>query len=153
MDGHLISRLLARRRLGLVFSCLVGLYGFIMSILIATSIGLNSYTPEELDTVERLQYILQSVVAVGALVGAVAALMAVFHPPLAMALFIAAGVIAAVGLGLVATSWAVVSGPRVEYYLAPVTVVHWATAALLARSILEKAPTMHQPTVHEEVTR
>ena len=132
MDGH-IARLRSYRRLVLGFSGLVGLYGFVMSFLVATSIGFNSYTMEELDSIERLQELLRSVVAVGAVVGAVAAVIAVFHIPGGVALFVIGGVIASIGLGLVGAGWALVGGTRVEYFLGSVPVVHWAAAGLLAR--------------------
>ena len=132
MDSH-IARLFSHRRPVLLFSGLVGVYGFIMSFLVATSIGLNSYTLQELDSIERLQELLRGMVAVGAIVGAGAALVAIIHPPAAVALFIIGGIIAAIGLGLVGSGWALVAGPRVEYFLGPVPVVHWATAGLLAR--------------------
>ena len=132
MDGH-IARLRSHRRLVLGFSGLVGLYGFVMSFLVATSIGFNSYTMEELSSVERLQELLRNLVAVGAVVGAVAAVIAVFHIPGGVALFVIGGVIASIGLGLVGAGWGLVGGPRVEYFLGPVPVVHWAAAGLLAR--------------------
>ncbi len=132
MDGH-IARLRSHRRLVLGFSGLVGLYGFVMSFLVATSIGFNSYTMEELSSVERLQELLRNLVAVGAIIGAAAAVIAVFHIPGGVALFVIGGVIASIGLGLVGAGWALVGGPRVEYFLGPVPVVHWAAAGLLAR--------------------
>ena len=124
------------RRLGLAFSGLVGVYGFFMGLLIATSIGLNSYTLQELDAVERLQELLRGMVAVGAILGCLAVVAVAFHPPLGAVLLVVAGVVSAVGLGLAGAGWGVVGGPRVEYYLAPVPLVHWATAGLLTRSIL-----------------
>ena len=132
MDGHIV-RLQSHRRLVLGFSGLVGLYGFVMSFLVATSIGFNSYTVQELDAIEGLQELLRNLVAVGAIIGTVAAFVAVFHTPGGVALFVVGGVIASVGLGLVGSGWALVGGPRVEYFLGPVPVVHWATAGLLAR--------------------
>lgn len=142
MDRHL-ARLFAHRRLVLLLSGLIGVYGFIMSFLIATSIGFNSYTLEELDSIEKLQHILRNVVAVGAILGTVAAVLAVFHIPLAIATFIAAGIVGAIGLGLVGAGWSLVSGPRVEYYLAPVPVLHWATASLLAWSLVSEVSRTH----------
>ena len=142
MDRHL-ARLFAHRRLVLFLSGLIGVYGFIMSFLIATSIGFNNYTPEELDSIEKLQQVLRNVVGVGAILGAVAAVLAAFHIPLAIATFITAGIVGAIGLGLVGAGWGVVSGPRVEYYLAPVPVFHWVTAGLLAWSLVSKGPRTH----------
>ena len=127
----------------LFLSGLIGVYGFIMSFLIATSIGFNSYTPEELDSIERLQQILRNVVAVGAILGTVAAVLAVFHTPIGMATFMTAGIVGAIGLGLVGAGWGVVSGPRVEYYLAPVPVLHWLTAGLFAWSLVGKVSRTH----------
>ena len=133
MDGH-IARLRSHRRLVLGFSGLVGLYGFVMSFLVATSIGFNSYTMEELSSVERLQELLRNLVAVGAIIGAVAAFIAVFHIPGGIALFVIGGVIASIGLGLVGSGWALVGGPRVEYFLGPVPVVHWADSGVTGAS-------------------
>ena len=144
MDSPLARRLpFTKRRLGLAFSGLIGLYGLVMSFLVATSIGLNTYSTEELESIERLQGIFRNIVAIGAIVGTAAALVATFHTPSAIALFAVAGVITATGLGLAGGGWAVVSGPRVEYYLAPVPVVYWATAGLLTRSFFSKTPTTH----------
>ena len=137
MDRHL-ARLFAHRRLVLFLSGLIGVYGFIMSFLIATSIGFNNYTPEELDSIEKLQQTLRNVVAVGAILGTAAAVLSLFHTPIGLATFVTAGIVGAVGLGLAGAGWGVVSGPRVEYYLAPVLVLHWATAGLLAWSLVDK---------------
>ena len=141
MDGHIV-RLFSHRRPVLLFSSLVGVYGFVMSFLVATSIGFNSYTMQELDSIERLQELLRSVVAVGAIVGAVAALVAVYHTAGAVALFVVGGVVASIGLGLVGAGWGLVGGPRVEYFLGPVPVVHWATAGLLARTDISRVLTL-----------
>jgi hypothetical protein len=144
MDRHL-ARLLNYRRLALTVSVVVSLYGFIMSLLIATSIGLNSYTPEELDSIERLQDILRGVVAVGAIAGMVAAVAVAFESPFATALLVVAGTVTAIGLGLVSTGWSVVSGPRVEYFLGPVPVIYWAMAGLFAKTSLTPILTFPLP--------
>ena len=120
----------------LTLSGLAGIYGFIMSFLIATSIGLNSYTLEELDSIERSQHILRSVIAVGAIIGTAGAVLAALQMPFASLLLLAAGLVAAVGLALVATGWSAVAGPRLEYFLGPVPVMHWVTAGVLERSRL-----------------
>ena len=116
-----------------------------MSLLIATSIGLNSYTPEELDSIERLQGFLRGVVAVGAIAGMVAAVAVAFESPFATALLVVAGTVTAIGLGLVSTGWSVVSGPRVEYFLGPVPVVYWAMAGLFAKTSLTPILTFPLP--------